>query len=235
MTAVTVGGATITATSEGKSGTSSITVVPVPVASVTVSLSPNSITAVGMSQAAATMLDGTGGTLTGRVVTWSSSNTAVATISAQGVVSAIAEGTANIIATSEGKIGSGVLTVTPALVATVVVSPVECNRVPKRHRAADRGVEGPQNRVLPGSYRRLVFQQSHGRYSFDEWFGDGSRRHHGNGDHHRDERRSGRYLVNHGVAGSRGERQRRADSEHNPASIRMPQQVRRFETRPTTC
>jgi uncharacterized protein YjdB len=123
VTAVSVGGATITATSEGKSGTSSITVIPVPVGSVTVSLSPNSITAVGTSQATATTFDGNGGTLTGRIVTWSSSNSAVATVSAQGVVTAVSVGTASIIATSEGKTGNATITVTPAPVATVTVSP----------------------------------------------------------------------------------------------------------------
>ena len=123
VTAHAVGSATINATSEGKTGSSSITVIPVPVASVTVSLTPNSITAVGTAQAAAVTLDANGAVLTGRAVSWSSSNTSVATVSAQGVVSAVAVGTANIIATSEGKTGSAPLTVTQAPVATVTVSP----------------------------------------------------------------------------------------------------------------
>ena len=106
-----------------KERTSSITVIPVPVASVTVALSPNSITAVGTAQASATTFDGNGAALTGRVVTWSSGNTAVATVSAQGVVTAIAVGTASITATSEGKSGSATLTVTQAPVASVTVSP----------------------------------------------------------------------------------------------------------------
>src|SRR6185436_14272803 len=60
VTAVGVGTATITATSESISSTPTptITVNPVPVASVTVALNPNSITAVGSSQATATTLDG---------------------------------------------------------------------------------------------------------------------------------------------------------------------------------
>src|SRR5205823_3456188 len=96
VTAVGLGSATITATSESVSSspTSTITVSPVPVASVSVSLSPSSITAVGTSQATAITLDANGGTLTGRAVTWSSSNTAIASVSAQGVVSGIAIGTA---------------------------------------------------------------------------------------------------------------------------------------------
>jgi len=121
-TAVGAGTSTITATSEGKSGTSSITVSLAPVASVTVGLNPASITAVGTSQATATTLDANGGTLTGRVVTWSSSNEAVATVSAQGLIAGITVGTASITATSEGKSGSSTITVTQAPVATVAVS-----------------------------------------------------------------------------------------------------------------
>jgi len=123
VTAVSVGGATISATSEGQTGTSSITVAPVPVASVAVSLTANSISAVGASQATATALDASGGVLTGRAIAWSSSNPAVATISNQGLITAVAVGTTNIIATSEGKSGSAILTVTPAPVATVTVTP----------------------------------------------------------------------------------------------------------------
>ncbi|HKR09471.1 MAG TPA: Ig-like domain-containing protein [Gemmatimonadaceae bacterium] len=123
VTAVAAGSAIVTATSEGKTATSSITVSLDPVATVAVTLTPSSITAVGSSQAAATLRDGTGNVLSGRVVTWSSDNTAVATVNAQGVITAVATGTANIIGTSEGKNGSAPLTVTPAPVASVTVSP----------------------------------------------------------------------------------------------------------------
>jgi hypothetical protein len=48
-------------------------------------------------------------------VTWSSSNPNVATVGTSGVVSALATGNANIIATSEGKTGSASLTVAAAV------------------------------------------------------------------------------------------------------------------------
>jgi uncharacterized protein YjdB len=47
----------------------------------------------------------------------------VATVSADGVVTAVAVGTASIIAASEGKSGSATITVTPAPVATITLSP----------------------------------------------------------------------------------------------------------------
>src|SRR5213075_856032 len=99
-----------------------ITVVPVPVASVTLGLSAGSITAVGTAQATATVLDANGGTLTGRAVTFASDNESVATVSSNGLVTAVAEGTARITATSEGKTASANITVTAAPVATVSVS-----------------------------------------------------------------------------------------------------------------
>src|SRR5207253_3147841 len=73
VTGVAVGSATITATSEGKTGTSAITVTPIPVASVGVSLASASITVGQTTQASAVTRDANGNVLTGRVVAWSSS------------------------------------------------------------------------------------------------------------------------------------------------------------------
>jgi len=106
------GSATVTATSEGKSGSLSLLVAPVPVATVTVTLATSSINAGQTTQATATLKDATGNALTGRSIAWSSSAPSVATVSTTGVVSALAAGTANIIATSEGKTGSATVAVT---------------------------------------------------------------------------------------------------------------------------
>jgi len=89
---VAAGTATITATSEGKSGTAAITVTPVPVATVTVSPASASIFVGGTQQLSAVTKDSVGTTLTGRVVTWSSSNTAIARVSSSGLVTAVAAG-----------------------------------------------------------------------------------------------------------------------------------------------
>src|SRR5438309_3109899 len=123
VTGVAPGSASITATSEGKSGTAEITVTTVPVASVTVSPATASV-AVGQTlQLTATPKDSTGTALTGRSVTWVSSNPGVATVSSNGLVTSGAVGTATITATSEGKAGSAAVTVTPVPVASVAVAP----------------------------------------------------------------------------------------------------------------
>src|SRR2546426_892300 len=111
VTGVAAGAATITATSEGKSATAPITVVPLPVASVTVSPPAPSVQAGQTVQLTATPKDASGAPLTGRTVTWASNNTAVATVSGSGLVSGVAVGSATITATSEGQSGTAALTV----------------------------------------------------------------------------------------------------------------------------
>src|SRR5205807_6203354 len=125
VTAAAAGSAAITATSEGQSGTASVSVtaVPVSVASVTVSPATASVQAGQTFQLTATPKDASGGALSGRTVTWASSNGGVATVSGSGLVSGVAAGSATITATSEGQSGSAVVSVTIVPVASVVVSP----------------------------------------------------------------------------------------------------------------
>ncbi len=123
VTSVAAGSATLTATSEGKNGTATITVTVVPVASVSVSPAAPSLQVGGTVQLIATAKDSAGNVLTGRVVTWASSAPGIATISASGVVTGVAAGTATLTATSEGKNGTATVTVTIVPVASVSVSP----------------------------------------------------------------------------------------------------------------
>ena len=126
VTGVSAGSATITGTSEGKTGASSVTVTLVPVAAVSVSPGSASLTIGRTASLSAVTTDASGNVLSGRSVTWSSSNSAVATVSAQGLVSSLTAGTATISATSEGKIGNAQVVVTappPPSVASVSVTP----------------------------------------------------------------------------------------------------------------
>src|SRR5438309_1635827 len=123
VTGMAPGSASITATSEGKSSTAGITVTPIPVASVAVAPATASLTVGQTAQLTATPKDSAGTALTGRTVTWASSNTSMATVSSSGLVKGVAAGTATITATSEGKAGTAEGTVTLVPVATVVVSP----------------------------------------------------------------------------------------------------------------
>ncbi|HYL54097.1 MAG TPA: Ig-like domain-containing protein, partial [Gemmatimonadales bacterium] len=113
VTGVAAGTVTITATSEGKSGTASVTVAGAPVATVTVTPASASVQAGQTVQLTATLKDANGNVLTGRVVTWSSSSNTAASVNATGLVTANAAGSATITATSEGKTGTSAITVTP--------------------------------------------------------------------------------------------------------------------------
>jgi uncharacterized protein YjdB len=117
-TAIGNGSTTITATRSGVTGEANITVSgtgttqPAPVATVT--LAPSTLTlGAGATQAlTVTLKDASGAVLSGRGVTFSSSNGSVASVNASGVVTGLLAGTATVSATSEGKSGSAAVTVT---------------------------------------------------------------------------------------------------------------------------
>ena len=111
VTSVSVGTATITATSEGKTGTATVNVMPAPVASVTVTPSTATVEAGETTALSATVKDANGQTLTGRTVTWASSDGTKATVNGSGVVTGVAVGSATISATSEGKVGTATVNV----------------------------------------------------------------------------------------------------------------------------
>src|SRR5213595_892804 len=128
VTGVGPGGpVTMTATSEGQSGTASVTVTVAPVAAVTVTPSSETV-AIGQTvQLTATPRDASGNPLTGRVITWQSSNGAVASVNGSGLVSGVATGTGTITATSEGQSGTALVTVSNVPVASVTVTPASAS------------------------------------------------------------------------------------------------------------
>lgn len=111
VTAVAAGTATVTATVEGKTGTAVITAAVVPVVSVTLSSGDATLYQTATLDYDASAADSAGNSLTGRAVAWTSSNTSVATVSASGLVTALAQGEATITATVEGKTASATITV----------------------------------------------------------------------------------------------------------------------------
>jgi uncharacterized protein YjdB len=152
VTAVAAGTAQITATSEGQSGSATLTVAspPVPVASVSVALASSSINTGQTTQATATTRDANNNVLTGRVITWSSSNTGVATVSTSGLVRAIAVGTVQIIASCESQNGNSTLTTTAAPVASVSVTLGSGSLNPGLTTQATATTRDANNNVLTG-------------------------------------------------------------------------------------
>ncbi|MEP7325387.1 MAG: Ig-like domain-containing protein [Gemmatimonadota bacterium] len=127
--AVGGGTATVIGESQGLRGTAIMTVNGAPmagrVAVATVALGPiaRSLTDGESIQLAASTRDDKGTVLAGRPVSWTSSNPAVIEVSPTGLAIARSDGSATITATSEGKSATVDLTVAPAAVALVAVTP----------------------------------------------------------------------------------------------------------------
>jgi len=111
VTGLAPGTAVITAVIEGVSGTATVTVTLAPVARVVVTPGDVSINEGKNTTLTARTMDASGHTLTGRAVSWSSSDTRIVTIDQSGLARGIRRGSAVITATSEGKFGTSTVRV----------------------------------------------------------------------------------------------------------------------------
>jgi uncharacterized protein YjdB len=123
VTGVTVGAATITATSEGRSGQAAVNVTIPPVQTIVVSPSADTLGIGTERTLSAVLRDATGAILTGRALAWNSSSVTVASVSSNGVVTGLTQGAAIISASSEGRVGSATITVLARLASTVILTP----------------------------------------------------------------------------------------------------------------
>ena len=121
VTGVAAGMATITASAGEASGSAVVTVTQ-SVASVEVSPSAQTIALGSTLQLTAEAFDENGDAVAGAEFSWESSDAAVATVDAGGLVTGVAAGMATITASAGEASGSSVVTVTPS-VASVEVSP----------------------------------------------------------------------------------------------------------------
>jgi uncharacterized protein YjdB len=119
----TAGTATITGTSGVATGTATIIVSPVGVDSVSISAPHDTLTPGQFETLTATPFDSSGNPLSGRVLTWQSSNTTVATVDGSGGVTAHASGVVVIFAATGGVRGSLAMFVNLAPVGSVTIVP----------------------------------------------------------------------------------------------------------------
>ena len=122
---------------------------PTPVATVAVAPGAATLLPPQTAQLTATTRDAAGNLLNGRTVSWSSSNAAAATVDNNGLVTAVAGGSATISATSEGKAGAAEVTVL-APVASITVSPGSASAVVGNTVALTASVRDAANNPLTG-------------------------------------------------------------------------------------
>jgi serine/threonine-protein kinase len=130
--AVGPGTAVVTASSEGRSATATITVSPVAVASLSLTGAPGDLSVGDSVRLNAAAHDPKGGVLANRPTTWDSSDPNVATVSG-GLVIARGPGTATISAASEGK---------SATVKIRVTGPPPVDPAAEKARAVDQVAKG---------------------------------------------------------------------------------------------
>jgi uncharacterized protein YjdB len=125
VTAVANGTATVTASSGSASGSATVTVAQ-EVGAVELLPAGASLTAVGDTlRLAAEALDANGHAVAGAEFSWESSDEAVVTVSAAGLVTAVANGTATVTAASGSASGSATVTVAQVAAAVEVTPSVD--------------------------------------------------------------------------------------------------------------
>jgi hypothetical protein len=129
VTAYAPSGATITAWVDGVQGSAYVSVPYTPVlTSVAVTPNPASVSRYYTRQLTAKGYDQYGAQMSGLSFTWSSSNTAVATVNSSGLVYGAAVGSATITATSGGKSGSATVNVVLPSVSAGISGPSSIQR-----------------------------------------------------------------------------------------------------------
>jgi uncharacterized protein YjdB len=120
VSGVAAGVSYVTAAAGGKNAVATVTVTAAPVATVSVTPGSASLAVGGTVDLNAVARDASGRILTGRAVTWATSNPAVATVSGTGLVTGVTGGVATITATSEGKSGTSTVTVSAPAAGTAL-------------------------------------------------------------------------------------------------------------------
>ena len=123
VTGAALGTSIVTATSNGKSATTTITVPAATLTGIAVTPASSTVLVGGQQQfvATATYSDSTTAFVTGTAV-WSSSSPSIGTVAATGVATGVAAGATNVTATVGAQSGSAALTVTAVLPPSAVLA-----------------------------------------------------------------------------------------------------------------
>lgn len=122
VTGLTPGMATVTASAGGQSGSSVITVTVGPAFAVVITPANPTVEEKLTLQLNASVRDSLGNVIT-TPVTWTSANTATATVSNTGLVTGVKSGTTQVTASASGKSAQATVTVTAPVVSSVSITP----------------------------------------------------------------------------------------------------------------
>lgn len=119
-TGLSLGTARIIATSEGVADTITLSVTRIPVASVTVTPLQATVVEGQSVQLRATVTDSVGSEVTDRTIEWLTSDPSRATVNGTGLVTTIAPGNVNVVATAENRVGQSTIIIQQIPVDTIV-------------------------------------------------------------------------------------------------------------------
>lgn len=159
VTGIAEGTVQVTATSEARSGSASVSVSARPVVALEVSPRRGTILIGATLQLSATPRDEGGAAMSGRVVAWTSGNTAVARVSSGGLVTGVAPGSATITATSASATARVAVTVEAPAAAD---EPEPANPRPEIERLLDtyrRAIESQDLERLRAAYPGITANQ----------------------------------------------------------------------------
>ena len=123
VSGVAPGTVTVTAAAGGRTGSATVVVPQPSPGSIVVTPAVDTVVTGATVQLSAVVRDSLGTIVPGAVVGWSTSDATVATVSSGGLVTGTGPGLATLVASLSGVTGSSRITVLPAPVASVVVSP----------------------------------------------------------------------------------------------------------------
>lgn len=127
VTAISAGSARVTATVEGKAGSTDITVSQAAQTVASISLAPTNLALVinGFGQLTATPLDAQGRALSSVPITWTSSAPSIVSASSTGLLTGLAIGSAVITASASGKSANAAVTVSSSTGGSGVLSRID--------------------------------------------------------------------------------------------------------------
>jgi uncharacterized protein YjdB len=159
ITGIAPGTVTITASSDGKSASQSVTVRPPTTAAVLVTPAFYTLRIGGAPvRLTASPVDAQGRPIPGGgTVRWESSNSAVATVSSDGTVTGLAPGNVNIIAEVGGRQSAAQITVTPLPVSNITLAPNPLSVLEGATNQLVVTLRDTANRVIPSVGRNIVY------------------------------------------------------------------------------